>query len=356
MTRRRLQVLRVALSAVMLACALLVADYLSSRSSQGIVRSEASGPESAPDGDAAATAVQTSAAPLVTSSQATGASPETVPAEGPAMLPDVSEPLVLQLPLLIASAKTGDPHAACRIVLSLNRCTTAFHRKAFSERAIRSMQARKEENESFMIDLLARGENARSGDDGYCKGVDPATIPSADSALRNAMPALSPRQKTIIAMLRSDGHLRRLVNPPQTAEPSTYVVPDIISSNQHAFLLAGFEARDALALEGLIMMHSPGSAIMSQGAWVVQPDVRRFLKYSLLMARLYGPSALGDQGNRAVAAASASVSADELRALGREAEAEAQRWAASRGRSGLQDGDVLAREWVDDEPLRLCAE
>jgi len=286
-----------------------------------------------------------------------GVAPKTnspVPAALGLKLPDVSVPLALQLDTLVEQAKAGNPTAACRLVASINRCVTAAQRRAFSERVLNSLEKGKTNNPDMMIDLVARSEEQSASTADYCSGVEPQRLPSLEDALRNALPSLDPHQKTVVAMLRADGDLRRLVRTQPSSEPSTYVRPDAISSNQHSFLLAGFEAMDPLALEGLVMMHSPTSAIMSQGVWGFQPNVRSFLQYALLMARLYGPASLGEQGNRAVIAASSQLSVEELQGLGQEVELVAQRWARSRGGSFLGKGDVLQPEPPSLDPLERC--
>ena len=69
----------------------------------------------------------------------------------------------------------------------------------------------------------------------------------------------------------------------------------------------GFKAQVPLAL-GLVLVHAPGVVGAPQGVAVQLPDSRLFLKYALLLERLYGSEALGDRVLTMVQAVQAGLS------------------------------------------------
>jgi hypothetical protein len=191
---------------------------------------------------------------------------------------------------------------------------------------IKGLEARPSETEELMIDTLARAEERLSKSDGYCADVDSTMLPTINELLANSLTALNPHQKTILAMLRADGEPRRLNQVGLYSEVGTYILPQVIADNNYEFLRAGYDAQNSLALEGLILVHAPGSAIMSQGVALRLPNPRLFLKFALLYAQLHGPDALGPAANRLVVATLSTMGPTEQQKLRLEVELEARKW------------------------------
>src|SRR5690606_19298668 len=107
--------------------------------------------------------------------------------------------------------------------------------------------------------------------------------------LKRTLPNMSPRQKTLIAMLRADGSLARVMR--QGGIPSgglsvgsENLVSQFLADNDMPFLQAGFDVADPLALEGLLLVHAPGGMIGGMPFSVMRqsrPDPYRFARYAL---------------------------------------------------------------------------
>lgn len=273
----------------------------------------------------------------------------------PSSLPDPKVPLVEQLPSLLERASRGDPVAACRVAFGVGRCSGYLGRKRFVEQALSNLdRVSADGNATFAIEALARAQALIDDAQRFCAGVDTGGISGTERALEAALPSLSARQKTMLAMMLPDGQLRRLQVRPWSSQSANYVLPQIIADNTVSFLNAGFAARDPLALEGLLLLHSPSALVHAQGIMPRLPDQTRFLAYGLLHRRLFGPDAAGPQVNRVIDDLLVSRPPEVLKQLQVELEAEAQRWAASTGLDGLARGQVLASPSDVDDPVAEC--
>lgn len=241
-------------------------------------------------------------------------------------LPDIALPLSQQLPTLLQRADLGDPVASCRLIIGINRCIEFKRNQTFSDRMQRSLESQEGRADHLMIGLVARSQEHKEAVGSYCDALQFNALPRVDDLLRRTLGALTPRQKTTLAMMRSDGELNRLRRGGSFSESSLYVIPQFIADRTHEFLMSGYQARDPLALEGLAMLHSPGHAAAPRGVAVWLPNPRLFLQYTGLMAALYGSGSLGDDVNRLIDATAATMTPPQLEAVQQHVQSERQRW------------------------------
>jgi hypothetical protein len=129
-----------------------------------------------------------------------------------------------------------------------------------------------------------------------------------------------------MVLMRSDGSLRRLRGSMSFTESGLYVIPQFIADNSLQFLMQGYAAKDPLALEGLVLMHAPGSAIAPSSVAVWLPNPRLFLQYTMLMHELFGPESLGRSAFEMAQVVAASEPPDEIRKLREVVGLEAEQW------------------------------
>lgn len=258
--------------------------------------------------------------------------PSTTPVRQPTgnlswpVLPDSELPLSQQLPILLQRADLGDPIASCRLIIGINRCIEFKRNQAFSDEMRRSLESREGRIDGTMIGMVASSEERKASIGSFCDALQLDALPRVDDLLRRALGSLSPRQKTTLAMMRSDGELSRLRGNRSFSESGLYVIPQFIAERTHEFLMSGYQARDPLALEGLVMLHSPGHAARPMGVAVWLPNPRLFLQYAGLMDALYGPGSLGQDVRRLVQATAATMTPQQLELVQQYVQAEQGRW------------------------------
>lgn len=240
-------------------------------------------------------------------------------------LPSDELPLRDQLPALLARAQAGDPVAVCRLALDLNRCTEERRKMEFNERMIRSLGAGEGPHDELMITTVVRTREQLTAAGRHCEGVDTSSLPSPASLLEQGV-VLSPHQKAILALMRPDGRIQRLHGESSYSESALYVYPQFLADNAYRFLQEGFQAADLLALEGLILVHSPSGAVSQKGVALSMPDPRRFLTYLELLRRLQGDVVLDGNVGLGFAEARASLTSVQWEAIEREVERELVRW------------------------------
>lgn len=281
-------------------------------------------------------AVQDSAAHKASSLSAVVADTAEVPktasrAEKPTYLalPPYSTPLAEQVDLLLQLAESGDPAASCRLVVGLIRCTEEQRSDKFTRAMMRSLEEKHGKNDDKLIALVARHQEKQAKQGLFCDGIDAESLPQPDDLIRKSLYALSPRQKTILALTRSDGTLRRLRGRTSFSESNQYVLPQALADHSVEFLMAGYQAHDPLALEGLVMLHAPNMALGPQSAGVWLPNPRLFLQYSGLLLELYGSDAVDRSAFEAIRVTAASVTPEERQRIQERVVAEADRWRRS---------------------------
>lgn len=241
-------------------------------------------------------------------------------------LPDHALPLAAQLPVLLQRAEAGDPVSSCRLIVGINRCKEQRRNQLYTERMIRDLQEKSRKNEGALIDLAAQMQERGEGPGQFCAAADTQSLPTPEVLLERAKDRLSPRQKAVMVLMRSDGSLRRLRGRMSFTESGLYVIPQFIADNSLQFLMQGYAAKDPLALEGLVLMHAPASAIAPSSVAVWLPNPELFLQYSMLMHELFGPESLGRSGVELAQVVAASEPPEEIHRLREVVRIEAEQW------------------------------
>jgi hypothetical protein len=226
------------------------------------------------------------------------APPETRPYSAVPLPPAFADgPLAEQIDELERLAAEGHPEAACRLAIASLRCQWHQRSSRFASMVERSIAQRGDRpGDDRMISAIAGSENATLSSGEFCDGIAADRLPGTGDPLQAALGNLSVRQKVVLAMLRPDGGLRRLqesMAPPAgllAGGDTDFVFPQFLSDHALGFLDAGIAAVDPLALEGMILVHSPIAMPWElMDMRITLPDARRFLAYAILHQRLYGP-------------------------------------------------------------------
>lgn len=256
-------------------------------------------------------------------------------ARPPVPMPESALPLVEQMDALERLAQAGDPEAACRLFVGTRRCRMVEQRLRRAEQ----MQARLERGEAPRISedmavlSIANALEQTRALASWCEGADPARFPDADAFAERAFSHMSSAQKVLLVMSRQDGSIARMPrhfgSPGGLGGTTEFIYPQFLSDHGHAALEEGVRQANPLALEGMIMLHSP--------AWIPggeetprlsMPDRRRFARYALLMTRVFGEDEVGPAVGGVLARSLASMGADERAEVERWADREAARWRA----------------------------
>jgi hypothetical protein len=262
-------------------------------------------------------------------------------------LPDASLPLVDQLDQLVELAEAGDGRAACRLVMQVSRCVREAQHADFDDRLMSSLARGASRLEEFSIDRLARNQERRANFAGYCSGVSVDEFSDLTPLLAKSIASLTPRQKAVLAMMRADGHVRRLVWDEPYAELSSYLYPQFLADHGYDFLMSAYHAADPLALEGLLLVHAPARMLAQHGVGISLPNPRLFLQYAILAQTLFGPEFLGERGLRLAEHVAASMTTDQLVDVSAAADRERARWEfAKRTRAG-QGAVPVSRNGVE---------
>lgn len=274
-------------------------------------------------------------------------------ARPPLPMPEAALPLVEQMDALERLAQAGDPDAACRLFVGTRRCRMVEQRLRRAEQ----MQARLERGEAPRISedmavlSIANALEQTRALASWCEGADPARFPDADAFAERAFGRMSSVQKVLLVMSRQDGSIARMPrhfgSPGGLGGSTGFIYPQFLSDHGRAALEEGVRQANPLALEGMIMLHSP--------AWIPggeetprlsMPDRRRFARYALLMTRVFGEDEVGPAVGGVLARSLASMGADERAEAERWADREAARWRAqaSNGMAPAEGGESQAGE------------
>lgn len=243
-----------------------------------------------------------------------------------APLPDSSLELSEQLPALLQRADSGDPVASCRLIVSINRCREERRNRVFTDAMVRSLGVKSGKNDDLIVGLVASSQESQAKKGSYCAGVETRSLPQPEELYNRAMNRFTPRQKTVLAMMRSDGSIRRVNGRGSYSESGLYIMPQFLADNTLDFLMTGYAAKDPLALEGLVMLHSPGNALTRGGVSVWLPNPKLFLLYSTLLRDLFGPESMGRTGLLLMQVTESTMTPDQLDDIRRRAAAEASQW------------------------------
>lgn len=270
-------------------------------------------------------------------------------------LPSAETAFSEQLPALLERAAKGDPVAACRLAFGINRCSGYLGRKRFVEQAFANLDRMSASGSAdFAVEALARAQESIDMAGRFCSGVDVTGVPHADAGLQASLAGLTPNQKTMLAMMLADGQVRRIQSRPWSSQASDYMIPQFIADNTLEFLNAGFAARNPLAIEGLILLHSPSSILAAQGVMTRLPNHKKFAAYAALYRRLYGPLAMGTRVNQVLDTVLSSLPPDDVAEISADVEMEAQRWARAAGLARLPQGQLLPPVADVHDPVAAC--
>ena len=252
-----------------------------------------------------------------------------------------SEPLIERLDALQSLAESGDRQAACWLALEYSRCRGLAVidgvGQAFGE--VLEHQplpgvSRAQEDDLLLGIADARERYARNA--AHCRGISEFVDNPGVPLLQAVVEQGSVRQKVVAALMQPDGSILRL--------PREAVIPLTLDTNtnrlasqfyaDHAldYLQQGFRAGDALALEGLILVHAPDVIHVRNNTDVAfrLPDPRLFSALALLAEQLYGGEMLGPQARNLLQRSLESMTEQQRQVLERDVQIEALRWQRAR--------------------------
>jgi hypothetical protein len=274
-------------------------------------------------------------------------------------LPSADQPFADQYAALLEAHRAGNTVASCRLTVGVTECSQFQRSLVFTRGIERNVRRRIEEGaaevaDEALISAVANSLEFLESRAATCGAGSVGAGPSASEIIEFAAPRLSASQKTVLAMLRADGQLRRL-NPPNRSysQSQQYVYPQYLADRALEFLQTGFRAGHPLALEGLAMVHAPGTGIPFQGMGPSLPNPRLYARYALLLQELYGPEVLGAFAQQLIELSLASLPPNEVQQVHQWVASERMRWqslgASATDKSALAawaqrsaDGDVDA--------------
>lgn len=282
---------------------------------------------------------------------------EAVPG-GQVALPETQQPLADQIETLMAQAQAGNPVAACRLYLGLGRCRMMEQRMRRATRMQQSLlqASAPVSQEAIRISSVALAMERLDAAAGWCQGVDTDRWPDAVDAMQKAYARMSVWQRVLLVMSLPDGSLLRL--PHHTGGQHGYggsndhVYPQILSLHAYSALEQGIATANPLALEGMVLVHSPARwpSIGIHAPRLALPDRSRFARYALLLQRVRGDEALGPAAGHVLTQVMAGYSDDERAWLMQQLEQDARQWLSLEARQEPLPWD----EAWNDRPDRLC--
>ncbi|MCB1568391.1 MAG: hypothetical protein KDI69_06195 [Xanthomonadales bacterium] len=271
-------------------------------------------------------------------------------------LPDADVPLAQQLETLEALAEQGNPEAACRLYVGLRRCRTVAQRLQRAEQMQTHLEQGGEAriSQDMMVSSIANTlENAQALSS-WCEGIKPDHLPDANALAAGTIDRMTSAQKVLLVMSRQNGSLMRLPRgfgpPGGFGASSDFIYPQFLSERAYGILQDGIRRADPLALEGMLMVHSPSWLPgLEEFPRLSLPDRDLFVRYALLMREVYGDDALGQVAGAVLSRSTESMSPAERDAAQRWAEREAQRWRATRIEDNASAQSATTSAW-EEEP------
>ena len=250
-------------------------------------------------------------------------------------MPEASLPLAEQLDALEQLAQVGDPEAACRLFVGTRRCRMVSQRLQRAEQLQQSLergQTLRIGEDIAVLSIANALEQTRSLAN-WCEGADPARFPDVDVLAERAFTTMTTTQKVVLVLSRQDGSIARI--PRQFSSSHSlggntgFMYPQFLSDHGLAILEEGVHQANPLALEGLIMLYSPAWIPGSEEApRLSMPNRRQFVRYGLLMTRVFGEDEIGPIVGSVLARSLASLNPKERAEAERQAEIEAAQWRA----------------------------
>jgi hypothetical protein len=198
---------------------------------------------------------------------------------------------------LLGKTLEGDPVAGCRQLIAARQCEV-FRQRAQRAPGLIDRMAEQGANEFWIAGIANVQERAE-----FCEGWAGADQVSADSRVRGRLLALPLRSRVIIAMTLADGRIMRLrsdqpENAIELAGSGEEILPQFIADFGEQFLREGIQQADALALEGMIILHAPAVLLPSSfnGRFFARPDPWQFAAYTRTWEALFGADSLSGTG------------------------------------------------------------
>lgn len=276
---------------------------------------------------------------------------EAAGASHPSSLPSVDLPLGEQIESLEREAAKGNGQAVCRLLRLTSRCREMAASASFDAALFAALQSAPGRHDEWLIRWLASSAERFSEVGASCEGMRADQLRSESSILTQFRGALTPRQKTILALTNSDGSLRRLHMPRMRSQSGAYVIPQLLADNTHAFLLEGFRARDPLALEGLLLLHAPSSALGPGFVSVWLPNPSLYLYYFGILARVAPPEFLTRDAVQTAQLSATALGTVEVARINAESERAARSWLAARQAQSQHSpqSDRRAGQWTIED-------
>lgn len=247
-------------------------------------------------------------------------------------LPLATLPFAEQYEALLTAHRAGDTVASCRLAVGVTEClqyqrSLEFTRVMERNARMRIERGAAENDDAAWVSAAASSLEFLESRAATCGAGSAGAGPSPSEIIEFAGPRLSASQKTVLAMLRADGQLRR-VNPPNRSHSQSqqYVYPQYLADRALEFLETGFRAGHPLALEGLAIVHAPGTGIPFQGMGPSLPNPRLYARYALLLRDLYGPEVLGALAQQLIELSLASLPPYEVQQVHQWVVSERKRW------------------------------
>lgn len=261
----------------------------------------------------------------------------------------------LQFDDLFARAQAGDPVASCRLVLDTLRCADWERSHRFIETLTQSLSKSKDRKTTDLtIEALAKIE-VKNRDSTLCDDFDQARLRDLDELGPMAFARLSPRQKLLMALSTNSGELARL---PKTSVPNPgairftddAMVLQFMADHDRAFIADGLAARDPLALEAAMLLHTPRvPAGMRRVYRNALPDPLKFAFYARLSKDLLGEQGTSPFAIETLGIIEARLSATQRLKLDSLVQAELPSWRAAIATNASGSDDI-----DDDRPATDC--
>lgn len=209
-------------------------------------------------------------------------------------------------------------------------------------------------DERTLVGAIAATEEGTAGVAEYCRGVDPSTYPDPEHFLEPTIGTMSARQKVLLALAGPDGAIQRLpreIRPaPGLGNSINYMMPQFVADHGYAFLQQGIVAADPLALEGMLMVHSPvWMPGTERSPRFSAPDPLRFARYAMLMNAVYGQEATGNVARSILARVLATLAPEQRNALDAQVARDVALWQSTAEKSAR-----LGIEAPDLDPAEAC--
>jgi len=216
--------------------------------------------------------------------------------EPPAASP-VGTPLANSRADLEALADSGDAVASCRLALELMMCASAGNPPiTMMGGLVGQVSTMDSVQQQRMIDAIAATSERVEGNADHCAGVDDIRTDEIEARARAAAQLGGSRPRVLYALRTPEGLIARLQGQAGFTlfNSDRPPVSQFYADNAYQFLQQGLASRDLLALEGLILVHTPHHVgPRPENLPLRMPNPLQFAVFSGLYARV-SPGGLPD--------------------------------------------------------------